>query len=1038
MKNKNRLTCGVIAASMFLSMLSPPVMAGTNVSVVKEFTVTSTDGTGIPSSIEYNEGGAAGTLQRSKILGYTVSKTRKEPVYRTDTESFERTVVKTNSSKNDSIFPSQHAIDENGYKGSIPRVSVSWKELIGAVSKPASTTVTKDVPVKDDYAFPTLHPYMDEDGYMGYISRTSLTWEEIYETLVLPKSILQRTTVTEKKVPESIPYSEHEYSGTLTLKDVQYTVTKTKQEPVYRTVNQNFIKTIEKRNVPSQDNTIFDNQFLVKEDGFNDYIPRTRIDWEKDYSTIKEQRTVYDVKSGLNSKDDSQFPSTKTYNMDGFTGILERKSVVYETYYVPVYRTETKQFTKIRTESGLSSKDESKFPDKIYINEDGYQGYISRTGINWVEKWEKNRKVLVEIYVDYRSDKLNPDYSNEKQYVYAVDPVTGQIFFGWINYAGISYVGSTQVKEEKEEEDTGRFHWMSNSSVYYAHGRWDDPVPHNPSSYYGKKGGTGWYAVSSKWISEVKYKDNPPWQADNGQQYLYAKQVQTLYKRVVTTYKTEYIYRVTFRGYINLPDLPLGYDGEATYSGTLEKQVVDHYDTKYEGTATYSGEVSKTVENGYKGTATYSGNLSKEVIDHYEEIPIEWEAAALYEGELTHTYIKEYKGTATYSGTVYKSVVTGYEGTALYQGNLSKQVLDHYEDVPIEWTASVLYEGYVNKPPVVSFDIQAFALIGEQVQVTNKSSDPDGTIKNVKWTVSPTGSHTGNLGTNGGTITFTKAGTYTVSLEVTDNDNVVRSTSKTITVYDDKNNLPVASFTIQPNPALGDDVINYINSSYDPDGKGIQTVVWTVVKPDGSSQTYTNTLPPRVFDAAGWEPGTYKVRLKVQDYGFSETIAGRTVTYPAKWSEEVEKILVVNSSLQVQSVIISDVVNPPKDTTLPVNLPVVSPVKVKAGYKITLILNTVGADQAELRFYSNGSRIDVHTDSGKQQSLVYNPVAGSQQVVFWFDNDMAKGSVVDMKIILTKTMPDGTVKTLVDNLIGWNFMQIVGSAKEDGDINLTN
>lgn len=176
----------------------------------------------------------------------------------------------------------------------------------------------------------------------------------------------------------------------------------------------------------------------------------------------------------------------------------------------------------------------------------------------------------------------------------------------------------------------------------------------------------------------------------------------------------------------------------------------------------------------------------------------------------------------------------------------------------------------------------------------------------------------------------------------------------------------------------------------------------------------------------------------MQDYGFSEVIDGKTVTYPAKWSEEVEKILVVKTSLQLQSVVVSDMVNPPQETKLPVQLPVVSPIKIKAGYKITLTMDSIGAYEAEIRFYANGSRIDVYNDSGKQPYLMFNPLSNKQQITFYLDNETPKGTVLDMKITLKKNMPDGTVKTLIDNSTGWNFAQIVGSAKEDGDINLTN
>jgi subtilase family serine protease len=83
--------------------------------------------------------------------------------------------------------------------------------------------------------------------------------------------------------------------------------------------------------------------------------------------------------------------------------------------------------------------------------------------------------------------------------------------------------------------------------------------------------------------------------------------------------------------------------------------------------------------------------------------------------------------------------------------------------------------GPVNKPPVASFTVKSKGLT---VQLTDTSTDPDGTVVSRVWNAGDGRSSTKNPLT----FRYATAGTYTVTLTVTDDDGATSSTSQTVTV----------------------------------------------------------------------------------------------------------------------------------------------------------------------------------------------------------------------------------------------------------------
>jgi len=173
-----------------------------------------------------------------------------------------------------------------------------------------------------------------------------------------------------------------------------------------------------------------------------------------------------------------------------------------------------------------------------------------------------------------------------------------------------------------------------------------------------------------------------------------------------------------------------------------------------------------------------------------------------------------------------------------------------------------------NQPPTANFTFSCSAL---SCNFTSTSSDPDGSIASYSWTFGDGGTSTAANPSHA----YTAAGSYTVSLRVTDNQGAQSTTtSKTVTVTA-PNQPPTANFTFSCS-ALS---CNFTSTSSDPDGS-IASYSWTFG--DGATSTAQN--PSHVY-AAG---GTYTASLRVTDnQGAQSTTTSKSVTVTAPNSPPV-------------------------------------------------------------------------------------------------------------------------------------------------------
>ena len=169
-----------------------------------------------------------------------------------------------------------------------------------------------------------------------------------------------------------------------------------------------------------------------------------------------------------------------------------------------------------------------------------------------------------------------------------------------------------------------------------------------------------------------------------------------------------------------------------------------------------------------------------------------------------------------------------------------------------------------NTTPVSDF---SYICLDLTCEFTDESTDSDGSIANRQWSFGDTATSTEQNPSH----TFLGAGTYTVSLTVTDDDGATSSSSQQVTVSDATpvNQPPEAGFSA----SCVDLVCDFTNTSSDPDGDGL-TFLWEFG--DGTSSAAVS--PSHTYSAGG----VYTVTLTASD-GTDTDVATTnvTVTQPA-------------------------------------------------------------------------------------------------------------------------------------------------------------
>src|SRR5437870_3145241 len=185
-------------------------------------------------------------------------------------------------------------------------------------------------------------------------------------------------------------------------------------------------------------------------------------------------------------------------------------------------------------------------------------------------------------------------------------------------------------------------------------------------------------------------------------------------------------------------------------------------------------------------------------------------------------------------------------------------------------TPSTLYRYWDSgRPPVASFTAAPNpAIVGATVTFDASASvDPDGQITSYDWNF-------GDLTLGSGQVaphSFTSAGTYNVSLTVTDNESFTSTAYRDIVVQPGPPGAPVARFVASPSPVDPNLPVTFnASTSYDSDGY-IASYAWDFgdLSPAGSGVTTTHTYLSH---------GVYTAILNVTDnQGLSSTATHQLV-----------------------------------------------------------------------------------------------------------------------------------------------------------------
>jgi PKD repeat protein len=156
-----------------------------------------------------------------------------------------------------------------------------------------------------------------------------------------------------------------------------------------------------------------------------------------------------------------------------------------------------------------------------------------------------------------------------------------------------------------------------------------------------------------------------------------------------------------------------------------------------------------------------------------------------------------------------------------------------------------------NKPPKPNFSYTAERL---NVTFTDLSTDVDGYITNWSWNFGD--GNTSNV-QNPPKHTYENPGSYTVKLNVKDNDNVEISISKIITL---SNTTPIANFTYDPPQSLAGKNVTFNSTSEAYEDSTIDNYTWDFG--DGSDLVYEEYVNVTHIYT---ENGTYIAKLTIRD-----------------------------------------------------------------------------------------------------------------------------------------------------------------------------
>ncbi len=305
---------------------------------------------------------------------------------------------------------------------------------------------------------------------------------------------------------------------------------------------------------------------------------------------------------------------------------------------------------------------------------------------------------------------------------------------------------------------------------------------------------------------------------------------------------------------------PRAYTVELRTDGTFIDVITD-------AASAPTGRVPEPIDEGWRilfegevgtGKITHAFRLS-EASSVWMDLRLDMDGDGTPDRSIGIARLRQQKVAAPYSPVVL-GVPAGHAGAFLPTVNFRIGDSHRYDQMVriVFWGPNIedLESADPNEPPVAQFAFtptQPSTL--DTVRFTDQSTDPDGEVVSWRWEFGD-----GNTSTlRNPTHRYTRKGTFTVRLTVTDDDGATDTTTRTITVV---NLPPVASFTVALHiEHLGlvlrrREVTFDASESHDPDGD-IVRYAWDF----GDGHTAEGRIVTHTYP----EAGTYNVRLTVTD-----------------------------------------------------------------------------------------------------------------------------------------------------------------------------
>ncbi|GLQ99484.1 hypothetical protein GCM10007863_39040 [Dyella mobilis] len=252
---------------------------------------------------------------------------------------------------------------------------------------------------------------------------------------------------------------------------------------------------------------------------------------------------------------------------------------------------------------------------------------------------------------------------------------------------------------------------------------------------------------------------------------------------------------------------------------------------------------------------------------------------------------------------------------------------------------------------------------------TNTSTDTGGTITSYAWNFGDGSTSTSASPSH----TYTAAGTYTVSLEVTDSTGATNTKTGSVTVSSGATGKPVASFT----DAVSGLTATFTNTSTDTGGT-ISSYSWNF----GDGSTSTSASPSHTYTAAG----TYTVSLQVTDNTGASNSTSQSVTVASSGGTGVfsnnTPVSIVGDNWSISNISVSG-----EGSSAPSNLKVTANISDTRASGLYVYLVAPNGDYAELTAQNGNNTWTVNASSvganGTWSLEIYNPSSRAGTLNNW-------------------------------------------------------